>query len=140
MTKKLEIRSLLLLWGAALAVLFFMAAEVKTAQAVTVMTDMDGKLVKSSQPQVYFIGSDDKKYVFPNEKVFHSWYKDFSTVQVISDDELTEYQLGGHVIYRPGARLVKTPGDPKVYAVATDGMLRWVSTEEIAKALFGDNF
>jgi hypothetical protein len=140
MNKKIEARQLLLLCGATIAVLFFSAGMAKEARAVTVITDIDGRLVKGTGAVVYFAGSDNKRYAFPNEKIFYSWYQDFSTVQAISDTELAAIPLGGEVTYKPGARLVKVPEDPKVYVVSGTGELRWVQSEEIAKQLFGDNW
>ena len=36
-----------------------------------------------------------------------------------------------------GVKLVKITTNPKVHAVAGNGVLRWVKTEEVAKALYG---
>jgi hypothetical protein len=99
-----------------------------------------GSLIKGSGPSVYYLGQDQKRYVFPTEATYKTWYADFSTVQTISDAELTTYPLGGNVTYRPGVRLVKITTDPKVYAVARGGMLRWIETEAIARALYGDQW
>ncbi|MSR85530.1 hypothetical protein EXS71_03810, partial [Candidatus Uhrbacteria bacterium] len=35
-----------------------------------------GDLVKASGPAVYYYAADQKRYVFPNEKSYWSWYKD----------------------------------------------------------------
>ena len=140
MNAKLEARPLLLSLGTIAAVLFFIAGYSSAARAVTVITDMEGRLVKGSSSEVYFLGSDSKRYLFPNEKIFFSWYKDFSSVQILTDDELKTAPVGGVVTYKPGARLVKIPSDPKVYAVTGDGELRWVQNEDVAKAIFGDNW
>lgn len=99
-----------------------------------------GDLIKASTPAVYYLGADQKRYVFPTEQVFHSWYADFSSVRAIADTELASFPLGGNVTYRPGSRLVKITTDPKVYAVDLGGVLRWVQTESIARAVFGDNW
>ena len=37
-------------------------------------------------------------------------------------------------------RMVKIQTDPKVYAVARGGILRWVKTESLAKLLYGDTW
>ncbi len=126
--------------GVMLAVLFFIAGQAPSVRAVTVTTDLEGVLVKGDLPEVYFVGTDNKRYVFPNEKVFFSWYKDFSTVRTITNEELAALPIGGNVTYRPGTRLVKIQSDPKVYAVGVGGALRWVSSETVAKQLFGDNW
>ena len=70
-----------------------------------------------------------KRYVFPNEATYKSWYSDFSGVVTISADELASYPLAANVVVRPGTKLVKITTDPKVYAVEANGVLRWVQTE-----------
>ncbi|MDO8584020.1 MAG: hypothetical protein Q7R83_02465 [bacterium] len=96
-----------------------------------------GDLIKASGPTVYYYGEDGKRYVFPTEKTYFSWYTDFSAVKTVSDSELASYPLGGNVTYRPGTRLVKITTDPKVYAVDKKGTLRWMENETIAKTLYG---
>jgi hypothetical protein len=94
-------------------------------------------LVKASLPAVYYVGSDGKRYVFPNEKTYKTWYADFSSVQTITDAELAALAIGGNVTYKPGVKMVKITTDPKVYAVDAHGTLRWVSSEAVAVALYG---
>lgn len=96
-------------------------------------------LVKGSGAAVYYVDAD-KRYVFPNENVYASWYADFSGVRTISDEELASYQLGGNVTYKPGSALVKLQSDPKVYAVGAGGELRWIASEEAALALYGEGW
>ncbi|MCC7522225.1 hypothetical protein IT407_00260 [Candidatus Uhrbacteria bacterium] len=99
-----------------------------------------GDLIKASGPAVYYYSNDGKRYVFPSERVFYTWYSGFGTVKTISDAELAALQIGGNVTYRPGTRMVKIMTDPKVYAVAARGTLRWVQTESVARELYGDTW
>lgn len=99
---------------------------------------MAGDLIKASGPAVYYYAADGKRYVFPNEKTYFSWYNDFSMVKTISDTELAGIPIGGNVTVRPGTKLVKIQTDPKVYAVTKCGMLHWIESETIAKSLYGD--
>ncbi len=89
---------------------------------------------------VYYLGSDNKRYVFPNEVTYKSWYADFSAVKSITSDAMATYALGGNVTMRPGTYLVKITTDPKVYAVESGGKLRWVESETVAKNLYSDNW
>ena len=123
-----------------MTVLFFISGQALTARAVTVTTEMAGQLIKGAAPAVYFVGSDNKKYIFPNETIFYSWYKDFSSVKTVTDAELAALPVGGDVVAKAGVRLVKTSNDTKVYAVSSDGTLQWISTEAVAQQLFGDNW
>lgn len=97
----------------------------------------DALVKNSGQSAVYYV-LDGKRYVFPTESVYKSWYSDFSQVRTVSDAELASYPISGTVSFRPGSTLVKVQTDPKVYAVANDAVLRWVENEAVAKALYGD--
>lgn len=99
-----------------------------------------GDLIKASRPSVYYYGADGKRYVFPNERTFKSWYFDFSGVKKITDTELAAITIGGNVTYRPGVKMVKIETDPKVYALGKGGVLRWIASEEIALSLYGANW
>ncbi len=96
-----------------------------------------GTIVKASLPAVYYVGADGKRYVFPNEKTYKTWYADFSSVLTITDAELAALPIGGNATYKPGSRMVKITTDPKVYAVDKGGALRWVKTEALAVSLYG---
>jgi len=99
-----------------------------------------GTLIKGSLPSVYYCGRDGKRYVFVNDKAFFTWYADFKGVTTLSDTDLAKIPLGGNITYRPGKRMIKVQSDPKVYVVARNGTLRWVSTEAMAVKLFGANW
>lgn len=87
---------------------------------------------------VYYVGRDGNRHAFPNSKVYFSWYASFDAVTTVSSAELASYVLGKNVTYRPGVRLVKFSTSNNVYAVERNGVLRWVKSEEIAHALYGD--
>ena len=67
-----------------------------------------------------------------------SWYRNFDSVMEVSLENLQRYQLGSNVKYRAGVRMVKFATDPKVYAVSRGAVLRWIKTEELARAYYGD--
>ena len=99
-----------------------------------------GDLIKmeGNSSVYYFDGA--KRFVFPNEATYFSWYSDFSGVITIPSAELQSYLLGGNVVMRPGTKLVKITTDPRVYAVEANGVLRHVQTEAQAVALYGSNW
>lgn len=100
-----------------------------------------GDLVKSdANPAVYYFAADGKRYVFPTERTYKTWYSDFSSVKVISAGELSAIPLGGNVTYRPGVKMVKVTTDPKVYAVSKNGILRAIASEAVAAALYGPDW
>ncbi len=100
-----------------------------------------GDLIKKDGlSTVYYLGSDGKRYVFPHESVFFSWYSDFSSVVTVSASELSSYPLGANIVMRPGTKLVKITSDPSVYTVSPNGVLHKIQSEADAIALFGANW
>ncbi len=100
----------------------------------------DGNTRTLSDTAVYYYASNGKRYVFSNEKVYFSWYRDFSKVKIIPIDQMSLIPIGGNITYRPGSRLVKFQTDPKTYLVTRGGILRWAKTEAVARGWFGTNW
>ncbi|MEK7546554.1 MAG: hypothetical protein AAB554_05840 [Patescibacteria group bacterium] len=97
-----------------------------------------GTLIKrGDHPAVYYLAADGKRYVFPNERTFRTWYADFSGVQTVTASEMAAIAIGGNVTYRPGSRMIKIDTDPKVYAVSRGGILRPLASEAVAASLYG---
>ncbi len=120
-------------------IVFFIAAVGALLPLAFASAAGTGSLIKASGPAVYYV-SGGKRYVFPNEKIFFSWYQNFDSVVTVGDEQLSGYLIGGNVTYRPASRLVKIQSDPKVYAVGAGGALRWVASEAAARALYGDDW
>lgn len=99
---------------------------------------VSGYLVKSpTHPAVYLAATDGRRYVFPNATQFLTWYKDFSSVTVVSDQALAGMPLGGNVLFKPGSRLIKTAFSPRIYAVGKGASLNWVTNADILAAVYG---
>lgn len=111
-----------------------------TAKAATLTA---GDLIRGTEKSVYggypvyYYGTDGKKYLFPTSSTYFSWYSDFSAVKVITQAELEAVPFGGNVTYKPASKLVKFPGDAKVYAIDKGGVLRHLASEAVASALYG---
>lgn len=60
-------------------------------------------------------------------------------MEEVTASDMGVIPLGKNVPYRPGARMVKFPCEANVYAVGKANVLRWVQTEEAAKAIYGDD-
>ena len=98
-------------------------------------------LIKGSGSTVYYFAQDGHRYVFPNDKVYFSWYRDFSNVKQIPDEQLFSIPLGrSNITYKPGYKLVKVTTDPKTYVVDRGGILRHVTTEQLARTLYNLNW
>ncbi|MBI3626899.1 hypothetical protein HY224_02550, partial [Candidatus Uhrbacteria bacterium] len=120
-----------ILWSVGVASLPLVAkAAVPTAPA----------LIKGSLASVYYLGTDGKRYVFPNETTFFTWYNDFTGVVSITDSELAGIPIGGNITFRAGSWMGKITTDPKTYWVSEGGTLQWVQTEADAKALAGNDW
>ena len=100
-----------------------------------------GDLIKmNGLSSVYYLGADGKRYVFPNDKTFLSWYPDFSSVVTVPQSELEQYLPAANVTVRPGTKLVKITTIPTVYAVEPGGVLRSIVSEANAIALYGKDW
>ncbi len=97
----------------------------------------DGDVATLNDTAVYFYAADGKRYVFPNEKVYFTWFPDFSKVRTIPIDQMSLIPIGGNVTYKAGSKLVKFQTDPKTYLPTKGGVLRWVQSEQAARDLFG---
>ena len=89
---------------------------------------------------VYQIGSDGKKYVYPDQKTFNTWHDDFSEVLEVVLSELDNIDDGGTVTFQPGTRLLTHRNTAKVYAVGEDGELVYIPDEETARKFYGDTW
>ena len=56
------------------------------------------------------------------------------------EEQLAAIPLGGNVTYKPGTRMIKIQTDPKVYAVDRGGVLRWVTSDQIAQSMYGNKW
>lgn len=100
----------------------------------------DGNSKTQEDSTVYYIGADGKRHAFPNPSVYFSWYCDFSAVQIISASELTSFQLGGNITYKPGLQLAKFKSTPQVYVVQPGHQLKALTSETMATMLFGNSW
>lgn len=117
---------------------FFLSASTTHAASVPLSAIQSGDLIRGQTfSAVYYYGADGMRYVFPNDKVFFTWYKDFSTVKWVSDADLTKIQIGGNVTYRPGIKMLKINSDPTVYAVSKNSILRPIGSEMVVIDIYG---
>ncbi len=125
----------------AAGVIFVTVLSMSVVVAPAGATASAGDLIKmDGLSSVYYLGADGKRYVFPNEATYFSWYSDFSGVVTISQSELESYPLGANVTMRPGVKLVKITTNPKVYAVTSGGTLLAIPDETTASTLYGANW
>jgi hypothetical protein len=99
-----------------------------------------GELIKGSGPTIFYVAFDGKRYAFPDEGTYKTWYSNFSGIRLVSDQEMAKTELGGVVTVRPGVRPVAFASDSRVYGVAKGGQLRWLTSPTIAAMIFGKDW
>ena len=117
--------------------MFFLFGRTAAAQETPIRA---GDLIKGPEAAIYSFGNDGKRYVYPNAATYFTWYSNFIGVRTLTAEQLSILPLGGNMTYRPGVRLIKINTDPKVYAVDFNGILRWVTTADVATALYGSQW
>ncbi|MBD3359984.1 MAG: hypothetical protein GF365_04750 [Candidatus Buchananbacteria bacterium] len=100
-----------------------------------------GTLVKRpDMSTVYFIDQDNRRHAFPDLNTYYSWFSDFSDVQTISAESMSQIPLGSNVVMRPGTYLIKIQSLPHTYAVEPYGVIRWIEDQQIAADLYGSDW
>ena len=89
---------------------------------------------------VYYVGPDARKHLFVSENLFFTWYCSFDGLKSLAKDDLNSIEHGAPVTYRPGMRMIKLTSDDKVYAIEKGHTLRWITTEDLAVALYGTDW
>lgn len=89
---------------------------------------------------VYYYGKDLKRHAFPNAQAYFTWYENFDSVTSTDEATLQQIPLGRNVTYRPAKKMVKFQTVDRVYTVSRGGVLRWVTTETMAKVLYGEDW
>ncbi len=102
--------------------------------------DIGDLVTTDSTDAVYYFGADNKRYTFPNNGTYMTWYDDFDDVVTITDEQLTEISFGGIVTYKPYEQLVKIQSVPTVYHVAQEGVLMALDSEAAAAEQYGDDW
>jgi hypothetical protein len=98
----------------------------------------EGDLIKAKDNAAVYWYKGGKRWVFPNENTYRSWFgDDFSKVITVPASQLGTIMIGGDVKMKAGVYLLKIQSDPKTYAVEPDGLLRWIRTEDQARELYG---
>lgn len=100
----------------------------------------DGNINTQPDTTVYYIGKDGKRHAFTNEKVYFTWYHDYSQVQIVSESELNAIPQGANMTYKPGVKMTKFETSDKVYTVSKGAVLNWVKSEEVAAGLYGSEW
>jgi hypothetical protein len=97
-----------------------------------------GDVVRSPLTDPYLVSGANTRMVFPDRVTVETWGD--PSAQTLETSALSRWLLAGAVPVREGSRLVKFGTDPQVYAVGPQGKLHWITTEEIARGLYGEGW
>jgi hypothetical protein len=101
----------------------------------------EGMWIKSAYSNtVYYIDADLVRHPVPNAQTFYTYEDSFDVVEVVTGATMPTLTLGSPMLPKEGVVLVKIQSDPKVYWIDEGNVLRWIHSEEIAIALFGEEW
>ncbi|KKU06208.1 MAG: hypothetical protein UX09_C0056G0001, partial [Candidatus Uhrbacteria bacterium GW2011_GWE2_45_35] len=109
-----------------------------TGEDEAISTVVTGQFVRAyGFNTIYYIDEDGARRPFWDTNSFFAYADSFDEVVWVTDATLPTMTLGAPMLPAPGVVLVKIQSDPKVYAIDTDNILRWVPDESTANALYG---
>jgi hypothetical protein len=108
-------------------------------------TPSAGDYIKTaSHPAVYYIGAEGQRILFSNLVTFRSWDStswsdlvDSGALQIISQPDFDDLEVGDHVTVRPGVNLISFDNSAKTYAVSPGAVLSEITDTAAAVALYG---
>jgi hypothetical protein len=80
-----------------------------------------------------------KRYLYPDDDTFLSWYPDFSLVKTVSDQDVSKTESGGTIAIRPGARRVTDETGAIFYSVGLCAT-RHLIPDAIGNKMYGSNW
>ncbi len=90
----------------------------------------------ASWTTVYYIDGTTRR-PFLDSQTFFTYADNFDSIIDVADDYLANYTIGAPMMPKAGVVLVKIQSVNSVYALEADNTLRWISSESIAKSLYG---
>lgn len=118
-----------------------------TGEVQEITSIVSGQYIRSeSFSTVYYVTEEYHRRPFWNTQAFLTWENSFDNVLWVTDATLTVLPLATPMMPRPETVLVKIQSDSNVYwtqksdANEMDFTLRWISKEQIAKEVFGENW
>lgn len=106
-----------------------------------------GDLMRSQNfDTVYCITEDLTRRPYMDEISYFTTFRTFTTVKWVADSTLAEFDIAPPMLPKEDVALVKFETDESVYYFSQDpldpthGILRWITTEELARYIAGDNW
>jgi hypothetical protein len=99
-----------------------------------------GHFIKGDGDTIYWLGIDNKRYVFTDEVTIQSWLSQDNTQgEILAPDILATYPIGGAMTVRPGVFMVRFTSAPTVYVV-THGAVLHAMSDDMAAAYGGTDW
>ena len=95
--------------------------------------------ISENEIWTYYIGADKKRYVFPNEGTYKSWFGDLKVQEMKTIEDVTDITLGGNVTYRPGSKILQTESVSEMFFIAPGAVLREI-TKDMANEIYGNDW
>lgn len=142
-------RTISVLFGVALALgAIFTALPASAALDFPSVADLEeGDLFKTADSStVYYFGQDERRYGFPNENTYFTWFEDFNDIATVTNEEMNLIPFGGMVTYFPHfnglqeTRLLQIAGHEHLYVSIGDGVLVGIKDETAAVQHFGSHW
>ena len=109
-----------------------------TGEDEVISTVAAGEFIRGySFNTIYYIDENNERRPFLDTNSFFTYADSFDEVVWVTDATLPTMDLGAPMLPAPGVVLIKIQSDPKVYAIDTGDVLRWIPTEEVATSLYG---
>ena len=89
---------------------------------------------------VYYVTESFERRAFISSAVFFTYADSYDEIVEVTDATLTALDLGANMLPNPGVVLVKVQSDAKTYAVDENYDLRWITSEDVAIELYGDDW
>ena len=109
-----------------------------TGEDETVSIVLAGQYIRSYYfDTIYYVDEYAVRHPFWDANTFFSYADSFDEVVWVTDATLPLLDLGDPMLPAVGVALIKVQTDPKVYAIDSDSVLRWIPDETTATALYG---
>jgi hypothetical protein len=97
-----------------------------------------GDVLRTQDSDPYLLRDSVSRLVFPDPVTVETWGS--PAAQEVAPTSMAQWGLAGALPIREGSKLVKFGTDPQVYAVAPGGRLHWIVSEQVAAALYGQDW
>ncbi len=100
----------------------------------------DGTYMRGESWSTVYYVEDGSRHPFLDSQTFFTYADDFDDVIEVEDGYLSNYIIGTPMLPKAGTVLVKVQSVNSVYVLEAGNTLRWITSEDLAEELFGDDW